>query len=61
MRRMVEIAIASPGDVPGERDAVPGVFNRWNSAHDEAILHPVIVSALPFPTRGQVRYMLSRQ
>ena len=27
----VNIAIASPGDVIGEREAVPKVFTRWNA------------------------------
>jgi hypothetical protein len=36
----INIAIASPGDVRDEHNAVPNVFNRWNEANSDAFLHP---------------------
>jgi hypothetical protein len=48
----VSIAIASPGDVQGERDVVPKVFTRWNGANDFATLHPVMWEHAAVPTLG---------
>ncbi len=48
----VNIAIASPGDVAAERDAVPRVFNRWNNTNTYAILHPVMWESAAVPTLG---------
>ncbi|NQT12650.1 MAG: hypothetical protein HQ582_07875 [Planctomycetes bacterium] len=48
----MNIAIASPGDVAAERDAVPKVFNRWNSANADAILHPVMWESASVPSLG---------
>ena len=40
--RRIDIAIASPGDVVLEREAIRRLFTRWNHANDHAILHPVM-------------------
>ena len=40
MTKRVTIAIASPGDVQEERDAVRKVFTNWNDTHQHATLHP---------------------
>lgn len=39
--KRITIAIASPGDVPQEREAVPKVFTKWNDDNpDLPVLHP---------------------
>jgi len=38
--KRVTIAIASPGDVQEEREAVRRVFTRWNDTNSQATLHP---------------------
>jgi hypothetical protein len=38
--KRVTIAIASPGDVQEEREAVRKVFTNWNDTHHHATLHP---------------------
>ncbi len=57
MRRVIEVAIASPSDVPEEREAVRDVFTRWNSGRVEAILHPVMweSASVPRDPRGRLR------
>jgi hypothetical protein len=48
----VNIAIASPGDVTGEREAVPKVFTRWNNRNEHVTLHPVMWESASVPTLG---------
>jgi hypothetical protein len=52
MRRVVNIAVASPGDVAGERDAVAKVFTEWNSANNHAILLPLMWESAATPEMG---------
>ncbi len=58
----VNIAIASPGDVREEREAVPKVFTRWNNAHEQATLHPLMWEYASVPEQGEhPQQILDRQ
>ena len=58
----VNVAIASPGDVDRERDAILKVFTRWNDAHDHAFLHPVMWEYSSVPTLGDhPQHLLNEQ
>ena len=58
----INIAIASPGDVAGERDAILKVFTRWNDAHEHAFLHPVMWESASVPALGDhPQHLLNRQ
>jgi hypothetical protein len=48
----INVAIASPTDVREERDVVPKVFLRWNSARSDAILHPEMWEHSAVPALG---------
>lgn len=48
----VEVLIASPSDVPAERDVVSKLFNGWNSANHQAFLHPVMWESASVPELG---------
>jgi len=50
--KRVNIAIASPGDVQKERDAVLKVFTRWNDANNHTMLHPMMWESSAVPTLG---------
>lgn len=52
MSSRVTIAIASPGDVQEERNAVPKIFSRWNDANEFAFLHPKMWESSSVPTLG---------
>lgn len=51
-REVINIAIASPGDVQNERDAVLKVFTQWNDTKDDVILHPVMWEHSAVPEMG---------
>ena len=48
----INIAVASPGDVPKEREAVPKVLTRWNSNNEHATLHPLMWESASVPALG---------
>ena len=48
----INIAIASPGDVKEERQAVHSVFNRWNDRHDDEFLHAIVWETASVPALG---------
>jgi hypothetical protein len=48
----VTVLIASPGDVPAERDAVQRVFNQWNSRNEFATLHASMWESAATPALG---------
>ena len=48
----INIAIASPGDVEKERQAVLHIFTRWNARNDHAMLHPVMWESASVPELG---------
>src|SRR5262245_32005323 len=48
----VNVAIASPGDVAAEREAVLKVFTRWNDVNEHVFLHPVMWESGSVPTLG---------
>ena len=50
--KRVNIAVASPGDVQNERDAILKVFSRWNNTNNEAMLNAVTWEAAAIPTLG---------
>jgi hypothetical protein len=50
--RKVNVAIASPGDVPDERDVVTEVFNRFNDVSETVFLHPVMWEHSATPSAG---------
>lgn len=60
--RRIDIAIASPGDVSDEREAIPRVFVRWNDRNTDAMLHPVMWESTSVPTLGDhPQHILNRQ
>jgi hypothetical protein len=48
----VNIVIASPSDVQQVREAVPGVFDRWNENNHDAFLHPKMWEIVAVPELG---------
>ncbi|WP_425616228.1 hypothetical protein NA78x_006167 [Anatilimnocola sp. NA78] len=50
--KRLNIAIASPGDVSQEREAILRVCNRWNGRHDDVVLHPEMWEYKSVPTMG---------
>jgi len=60
--RKINIAIASPGDVKDERDAVLKVFTRRNDPNETVFLHPVMWESASVPTLGDhPQHVLDRQ
>jgi hypothetical protein len=60
--KKITIAIASPGDVPEEREAVPKVFNRWNDANPKlAFLHPKMWENATPELGGHPQHILNRK
>jgi hypothetical protein len=60
--KRANIAIASPDDVDGERDAIPRIFVRWNNANDHVFLNPVMCESASVPTLGDhPQHILDRQ
>lgn len=51
--RIVRVAIASPGDLEGERDSIPGLFVRWNNNHEGVMLHPLMWELGAVPELGR--------
>jgi hypothetical protein len=52
MLQRINIMVASPGDVPDERNAVQRVFIRWNERNTFAILHPRMWESASVPALG---------
>src|SRR4026209_2293015 len=58
----VTILVASPGDVPDERETVPRVCARWNDCHDYATLHALMWETASTPEMGDhPQHVLDRQ
>jgi hypothetical protein len=54
-RDIVEILIASPGDLEAERDAIPAIFMKWNAAHSVqfgVVLQPKMWESASVPEMG---------
>lgn len=61
---IIRIAIASPSDLVGERDAIPRTFNRWNHAHEGEDVHisPIMWETSSVPELGNhPQHILDRQ
>ena len=50
--RLIKVVIASPGDLEPERSAIPNLFVRWNRAHTDFHLVPVMWETGTVPTYG---------
>ncbi len=60
--RIVHIAIASPGDLQAERDAIPGLFTRWSNAHAPTHLEASMWESGAVPSLGgHPQAILNRQ
>ena len=58
----INIGIASPGDVPEERAAVPKIVMRWNSRNDHATLNALMWEFASVPELGShPQQVLDRQ
>lgn len=49
---IVRVIIASPSDIVAERKAIPKIFARWNSNHDDIHLEPVMSETSATPSMG---------
>jgi len=56
------VAIASPSDLQKERDAIPTLFVRWNSAHEGVQLTPMMWETNSLPAAGDhPQHTINRQ
>ena len=60
--KCVRIIIASPSDIKAERESIPRIFARWNSAHKDVHLEPLMVEYGTVPEMGDhPQHILNRQ
>lgn len=60
--KCVRIIIASPSDIKTERDCIPRIFVRWNSAHKAVHLEPLMVESGTVPEMGDhPQHILNKQ
>jgi len=60
--KCVGIIIASPSDIKAEREAIPRIFARWNRAHKDVHLEPLMVESGTVPEMGDhPQHILDRQ
>lgn len=50
--KIVNVIIASPGDLENERRCIPELFLRWNSAHPGVHLEPLMCESGAVPAMG---------
>ena len=60
--RCVKIIIASPSDVKAERESILQIFSRWNSAHSNVHLEPLMAESGAIPEMGNhPQHILNKQ
>ncbi|HCO96463.1 MAG TPA: hypothetical protein DIU00_21405 [Phycisphaerales bacterium] len=60
--KCVRIIIASPSDIKAERDSIPRIFSRWNSAHKDVHLESLMAETGTVPEMGDhPQHILNRQ
>ena len=50
--QIVKVIIASPGDLIKERECIPNLFVRWNSAKEDVFLQPLMCELSSVPSLG---------
>ena len=58
----VRIIIASPSDIEAERESISRIFARWNNAHKDVHLEPLMAESGTVPEMGDhPQHILNRQ